>query len=100
LVSYIRRDPISLKVPNSNEVWADFLSVERYIDKNGKENFWIPSHKEKGHGDRWMSLVLCLQAFMTKRSLARYTLQSESKVKKEPHKAIIKRSNVKQRFKY
>ncbi len=99
LVSYIRRDPISLKIPNSNDVWVDFLSVERYIDKNGKENFWIPSHKEKGHGDRFMSMVLCLQAFMVKRSLSQYTLRSESKKKEEP-RTIPKRSSVRSKFKY
>ncbi len=77
LVAFIRRDPISLKIPNSNEVWEDFLSVERYKNKYGKEDFFIPSHRERGHGDRFMSMVLCLQAFMSKRSLAQYTIKKK-----------------------
>jgi phage FluMu gp28-like protein len=100
LVSFIRRDPVCLKVPNSNEVWADFLSVERYINKYGKEDFYIPAHNSSdGHGDRFMALTLCLQAFMSKRSLARYTLQTEKKEKSEPKKRFERKPSIKQRFK-
>lgn len=101
LVSFIRRDPVALKVPNSNEVWVDFLSVERYIDKHGKEDFYIPAHRgTDSHGDRFMSMVLCLQAFMSKRSLARYTLQSEKKGNIKEERKIQPRATVKQKFKY
>ena len=102
LVSFIRRDPVALKVPNNNEVWADFLSVERFINRYGKEDFFIPAHKgTDSHGDRFMSMVLCLQAFMSKRSLARYTLQTEKSEKEQPkNKEIPRKSNVKSRFKY
>lgn len=101
LVSFIRREPVALKIPNSNEVWADFLSVERYINKYGKEDFFIPAHRgTDSHGDRFMSMVLCLQAFMSKRSLARYTLQGEQKKKEPPKPKLMKRSTIKQRFKY
>lgn len=101
LVGFIRRDPVALKIPNSNEIWEDFLSVERYINKHGKEDFFIPSHKTKGHGDRFMAMVLCLQSFMSKRSLARYTMQNEGGAKSEPVKKTIQRkSSIKQRFKY
>lgn len=101
LVSFIRREPVCIKIPNSNEVWEDFLSVERYFNKFGKEDFFIPSHGNKGHGDRFMSMVLCLQSFLSKRSMARYTLQNEGTVetvkpKIEPKK--FKR-NVRSRFK-
>ena len=101
LVAFIRRDPVSLKIPNSNEVWADFLSVERYINKFGKEDFFIPAHRgTDSHGDRFMSMVLCLQAFMSKRSLARYTLQGDAVAKEPTPPPKIVRRNIKQRFKY
>lgn len=101
LVGFIRRDPFALQIPNSNEIWEDFLSVERYINKYGKEDFFIPSHKVKGHGDRFMAMVLCLQSFMSKRSLARYTMKREGEAKKEePRKAIPRKANIRQRFKY
>lgn len=101
LVSFIRRDPIALKIPNDNDVWADFLSVERFINKYGNQDYFIPAHRgTDSHGDRFMSLVLCLQAFMSKRSLARYTLQSETKKKEPPKNTIPRRSSVKQKFKY
>ena len=99
LVAFIRRKPTCLKIPNNNEVWEDFLSVERYFNKFGKEDFFIPSHGNRGHGDRFMSMVLCLQSFMSKRSLSRYTLQKEAAAKAPPPPRVIRR-NVKQRFKY
>ena len=79
LVAFIRREPGALKIPNTNEIWEDFLSVERYINKYGKEDFFIPAHtgRTNSHGDRFMSMTLCLQAFMSKRSLARYTIERE-----------------------
>ena len=77
LIAFTKRQNTCLHVPDTNEIWEDFLSVERYINKEGKEDFFIPSHKERGHGDRFMSLVLCLQAFTSQRSLARYTLEQE-----------------------
>lgn len=83
LIGFTRRSETCLHVPDTNEVWEDFLSVERYINKEGKEDFFIPSHKERGHGDRFMALVLCLEAFTRCRSLARYTLESEGTLKTE-----------------
>ena len=83
LIAFTRRPNVCLWVPDSNEVWEDFLSVERYINKRGQEDFFIPSHKERGHGDRFMSMVLCLQAFKSINSLARYTLQKEGTLKPE-----------------
>ena len=77
LIAFTRRPNVCLWVPDSNEIWEDFLSVERYINKRGQEDFFIPSHKERGHGDRFMSMVLCLQAFKSVNSLARYTLERE-----------------------
>ena len=101
LVAFIRRDPVALKIPNNNDVWADFLSVERYINKFGREDFFIPAHRgTDSHGDRFMSMVLCLQAFMSKRSLARYTLEGEKKGREKPPRTIPRRSQIKQRFKY
>jgi phage FluMu gp28-like protein len=96
LIGFTRRSETCLHVPDTNEVWEDFLSVERYINKEGKEDFFIPSHKERGHGDRFMALVLCLEAFTRIRSLARYTLendntlQTEMKSQKEISKEIVK----------
>jgi len=83
LIGFTRRSETCLHVPDTNEVWEDFLSVERYINKEGKEDFFIPSHKERGHGDRFMALVLCLEAFTRCRSLARYTLETEGTLKTE-----------------
>ncbi len=101
LVSYIKRDPVSLKIPDGNEVWSDFLSVERYTYKNGKENFWIPTHKgTDSHGDRFMSMVLCLQSFLSKRSLARYTLQTEGTHREAPKKEHIKKNMLKRKWRY
>jgi phage FluMu gp28-like protein len=98
-VSFIQRDPVCLQIPNSNEVWEDFLSVERYFNKHGAVDFFIPSHGNRGHGDRAMSMVLCLQAFLSKRSLSRYTLQSEGTVEKvKPHVNSFKKPNVRSRF--
>jgi phage FluMu gp28-like protein len=99
LVAFIRRDPVSLKIPNNNEVWEDFLSVERYINKYGKEDFFIPSHKNKGHGDRFMSLTLCLQSFMSKRSLARYTIERED-VEKDAPRLQPRRDTIRSKFRY
>lgn len=103
LVAFIKREPIALKIPNSNEVWADFLSVERYINKYGNEDFYIPAHRgTDSHGDRFMSLVLCLQAFMSKRSLAQYTLKSDGEKRKNREGRANKpiRRNIKGRFRY
>ena len=99
LVAFIRRDPVALKIPNSNEIWQDFLSVERYINKYGKEDFFIPAHKERGHGDRFMAMTLCLQSFMSKRSLARYTIEREEKDKAAPRMSKPRR-DVRDRFRY
>ena len=83
LIAFTRRPNVCLWVPDSNEIWEDFLSVERYINKRGQEDFFIPSHKERGHGDRFMAMVLCLQAFKSINSLARYTLKKEGTLKPE-----------------
>ncbi len=102
LVAFIRREPIAFKIPNSNEIWEDFLSVERYINKYGKEDFFIPAHtgRSNSHGDRFMSMTLCLQAFMSKRSLARYTIESEEKAKKPAPKTPTRRYNARAKFRY
>jgi phage FluMu gp28-like protein len=101
LVAYIRRDPVALKIPNSNEIWEDFLSVERYINKYGKEDFFIPAHtgRSNSHGDRWMAMTLCLQSFMSKRSLARYTIEREEKEKAAP-RIVKRRPDVRSKFRY
>ena len=39
LCAFIRREPVALKIPETNEVWEDFLSVQRYIDKYGQKTF-------------------------------------------------------------
>jgi phage FluMu gp28-like protein len=100
LVAFIRREPIAFKIPNSNEVWEDFLSVERYINKYGKEDFFIPAHtgRSNSHGDRFMAMTLCLQSFMSKRSLARYTINSEEKKNAAPR--IEPRRDVRNKFRY
>ena len=102
LCAFIRRDPIALKVPDSNEIWEDFLSVQRYIDKYGQENFFIPAWTgtSNSHGDRFQSMVLCLQSFMQKRSLARYTIDSEQKEKTEKRKRIPTKRNIRSKFRY
>jgi len=97
-VSFIKREPSCMKIPETNEVWEDFLSVQRFINKHGKEDFFIPSHKERGHGDRFIGAVLCLQAFLSKGTLARYTLEKDYTVQKaKPEKP--RRFN-KNRFKH
>ena len=85
LCAFIRRDPVALKIPNTNEVWEDFLSVQRYIDKYGQENFFIPAWTgaSNSHGDRFQSMVLCLQSFMQKKSLARYTIDRKEGEQRE-----------------
>ena len=83
LIGFTRRAETCLHVPDTNEVWEDFLSVERYINKEGKEDFFIPSHKERGHGDRFCALVLCLEAFTRIRSLSRYTLERDNTIQTE-----------------
>jgi phage FluMu gp28-like protein len=85
LLAFIRRDPVSLKVPDTQDVWEDFLSVQRFIDKYGSENYFIPAWtgSSNSHGDRFMSLTLALQAFMEKRSLARYTVEKKETEKRE-----------------
>ena len=68
--------------------------------ETNKEDFFIPAHKgTDSHGDRFMSMVLCLQAFMSKRSMARYTLQSEKPDNKH-QKVIPRRSHLRANFKY
>lgn len=100
LLAFIRRDPVSLKVPDTNEVWEDFLSVQRYIDKYGSENYFIPAWtgSSNSHGDRWMSMVLCLQAFMDKKSLARYTVERKENTKRESRR--IDRPSRVSKFRY
>ncbi|MCK5616547.1 terminase family protein [Candidatus Pacearchaeota archaeon] len=101
LCAFIRRDPVALKVPNSNEVWEDFLSVQRYINKYGQEDFFIPTHtgSSNSHGDRFMAMVLCLQAFMSKRSLARYTIEREEGKKVESRRMSRSSSRI-SKFRY
>ena len=101
LVAYIRRDPSALKIPDTNEVWEDFLSVARYINKFGKEDYFIPAHtgRSNSHGDRFMSMTLCLQAFMSKRSLARYTIEREEGEKKAP-RVQPRRNSIRNQFRY
>jgi len=100
LCAFIRREPVALKIPNTNEVWEDFLSVQKYIDRYGKENFFIPAWTgtSNSHGDRWMSMVLCLQSFMAKRSLARYTIDKKEGEQRESRR--ISRPNRISKFRY
>ncbi|MEE9352375.1 MAG: terminase family protein [Thiotrichaceae bacterium] len=101
LIAYIRRDPVALKIPNSNTVWEDFLSVQRMINKRGEEDFYIPTHTgtSNSHGDRFIAMCLCLQAFRSKRSLARYTIEREEGEKKAP-RVQPRRQNVRDKFRY
>jgi len=101
LVAFIRREPVALKIPNDNEIWQDFLSVERIINKYGKQDFYIPAHTghSNSHGDRFVAMCLCLQAFMSKRSLARYTIENEEKVREAPRMAPRKQ-DIRSRFRY
>jgi len=83
LVGFLRRENVCLQIPKTQEVWEDFVSVERFINKEGKEDFFVPSHKERGHGDRFFSLVLCLEAFTRVNSLSRYTMESQGIINHE-----------------
>jgi phage FluMu gp28-like protein len=102
LIAFIRRDPVAFKMPNSNELWLDFLSVQRFINKRGEEDFMIPTHTgfSNSHGDRFIAACLCLQAFRSKRSLARYTIESEEKAKKPAPKTPTRRYNARAKFRY
>ncbi len=101
LVAYIRRDPVALKIPDSQEIWEDILSVERYINSYGKEDYIIPSHtgQSNSHGDRFSALTLVLQSFMSKRSLARYTIEREEGEKKAP-RVQPRRNSIRNQFRY
>jgi len=101
LVAYIRRDPSALKIPDTQEVWEDILSVERYINKFGKEDYFVPSHtgRSNSHGDRFYALAMVLQAFMSKRSLARYTIEREETEKKAP-RVQPRRNSIRNQFRY
>ena len=101
LIGFIRREPVALKIPNSNEVWEDFLSVQRFINKWGIEDFFIPTHtgSSNSHGDRFISMCLCLQAFMSKRSLARYTIQKDESEKAAP-RMTPRKQDIRSRFRY
>tara|TARA_R110002167_G_scaffold266022_2_gene472743 strand:- start:1209 stop:2681 length:1473 start_codon:yes stop_codon:yes gene_type:complete len=102
ICAFIRRDPVALKIPNTNEVWEDFLSVQRYINKYGQEDFFIPAHTgtSNSHGDRFMAMVLCLQAFMSKRSLARYTVENDGTIQKKAEPRMARRPDVRSKFRY
>ncbi len=101
LCAFIRRDPVALKIPETNEVWEDFLSVQRYISaKTGQEDFVIPAWTgaSNSHGDRFMAMVLCLQAFMQKKSLARYTIERKEGEQRESRR--ISRPSRISKFRY
>ena len=49
-------------VPALNEIGKDFCSVESWVDMQGNRDYWIPSRKEEGHGDRFMAAALCMDA--------------------------------------
>lgn len=49
-------------VPDLNAIGKDFCSVESWVDMQGNRDYWIPSRKEEGHGDRFMSASLCMDA--------------------------------------
>lgn len=58
-----------IRLFDSQELWADFLSVERYINKHGDLDYFIPSRGAggvQGHGDRFMACGLALFAAMSK----------------------------------
>lgn len=70
-----------IEIPDDKDVFSDFTSVERYINKYGFVDYFIPSRgRDGGHGDRFMSYCLSVQAFLSKKSLSRYVLSSEKVV--------------------
>lgn len=49
-------------VPALDIIGRDFCSVESWVDLNGNRDYWIPSRKDEGHGDRFMAAALCMSA--------------------------------------
>ena len=84
-VGVLQRD--FAKIPDDPEVWEDFQSVERYINKHGQVDYWIPSRGDKGHGDRFMAFCLAVQAFSESGALSAYYLK-EAKVIQESHDVV------------
>jgi phage FluMu gp28-like protein len=81
-------------IPDDPETWEDFQSVERYINKHGQVDYWIPSRGDKGHGDRFMAFTLAIQSYIESGALGSYYLR-EAKVVQESHD-IVKREERKE----
>tara|TARA_R110000824_G_scaffold218492_1_gene405193 strand:+ start:603 stop:2027 length:1425 start_codon:yes stop_codon:yes gene_type:complete len=81
-------------IPDDPETWEDFQSVERYINKHGAVDYWIPSRGDKGHGDRFMAFTLAIQSYIESGALGSYYLR-EAKVVSESHE-IVKRNERKE----
>jgi phage FluMu gp28-like protein len=86
-VGVLQRD--FAKIPDDPHTWDDFSSVERYINKHGQVDYWIPSRGDKGHGDRFMAFCLAIQAFSESGALSAYYLK-EAKVIQDSHDVIKK----------
>ena len=92
-----------VEIPDEKEVFSDFTSVERYINKYGQVDYFIPSRgRDGGHGDRFMSYNLAVQAFLSKKSLSKYVLKSDNVVKDDSNttqKVNFSHYNSKLKFK-
>ena len=100
LVNVVSKDMI--KIPDDSEVWDDFMSVSRYIGKHGNVDYWIPSRADEGHGDRFMSCTLALQAYIEKGGLGSYFLRQAKVVRDldaEEEEAKDERKKVNQKIK-
>lgn len=109
LVNVMSKD--FLKIPDDKEVWDDFMSVSRYIGKHGNVDYWIPSRADEGHGDRFMSCSLAVQAFIDKGGMSSYFLRqakvvrdldAEEEERKEETKKVNQaiRAKKRNRFRY
>ena len=107
LVNVVSKD--MLKIPDDSNVWDDFMSVSRYIGKHGNVDYWIPSRADEGHGDRFMSCTLALQAYIEKGGLGSYflrqakvvrDLEAEEEENKEERKKVNQKIRAKKRKRF
>ena len=68
------------KIFDTQDIHSDFLSIERYYNKNGDLDYYIPSRNAevKGHGDRFMSFALALYAAVTSQKRIGRLLQNSA----------------------